>query len=98
MLRANEQLRAVVSQLSLPLLVLHGSADRLARPSGSEYLHEQAGSLDKTLQIFEGYNHDLIDAEGRELVAERIGQWIEARLDATVHRLKIGIEYINPGS
>lgn len=98
MLRANDQLRATVSQLSLPLLVAHGSADEVTLPSGSEYLHERAGSRDKTLQIFEGYYHDLLNEQGHELVVDRICQWIDARVDATVDRLQISIEYINPGS
>ena len=98
MLRANDLLRAAVSQLSLPLLVLHGSADEVTLPSGSEYLHEHASSRDKTLQIFEGYYHDLINDQGHQLVVERICQWIDARLDATAHRMQIGIEYINAES
>lgn len=97
MLRANDRLRAAASRLSLPLLVLHGSADKVTRLSGSEYLHERAGSLDKTLQIFEGYYHDLINDQGHELVVERICQWIDARQSATAQRLQIGIEYINSG-
>lgn len=98
MIRASARLRASVSRLSLPLLILHGSADTVTRPSGSEYLHEHAGSRDKTLQIFEGYYHDLLNDQGHELVVERIYQWIDARLRADGHRTQIGIAYINAGS
>jgi len=89
--RARNRLRSSLEQLSLPLLALHGSADTVALPSGSEHLHERAGSADKTLQIFEGYHHDLI----HEQVTERILQWIEDRLKPEP-RNQIGIAYINP--
>ena len=95
LVRANDLLRASAPRLSLPLLVLHGSADSVSRPSGSEYLHKHAGSCDKTLVIFEGYHHDLFNDSARDLVVEKICQWIDARLFATDHGARIGIEYIN---
>jgi acylglycerol lipase len=94
---SRNRFRASLAQLSVPLLVLHGSADTVTLPSGSEYLHKHAGSHDKTLQIFEGYYHDLISDLGHEHVIERIRQWIEARLDPD-HRGQIGIAYINTDS
>jgi alpha-beta hydrolase superfamily lysophospholipase len=97
-LRAGDELRKSASELLQPLLVLHGSADTVTLPSGSEYMHEHAGSRDKTLQIFEGYHHDLINEQGHELVVEKICQWIDTQLHATAQRTLIGIEYINAGS
>ncbi len=98
MVRASTHLRTSFVQFSLPLLILHGSADAITLPSGSEYFHEHAGSRDKTLQIFEGYYHDLINDHGHEHVVERIHQWIEARLGTTAQHTQIGIAYINPES
>ncbi|HEY5809655.1 MAG TPA: lysophospholipase [Povalibacter sp.] len=98
MVRASTHLRTSVARFSLPLLILHGSADAVTLPSGSEYFHEHAGSRDKTLQIFEGYYHDLINDHGHEHVVGRIHQWIEARLGTTAQHTQIGIAYINPES
>jgi acylglycerol lipase len=94
LVRARNQLRSSLAQLSLPLLVLHGSADTVTFPSGSEHMHECSASPDKTLQVFEGYYHDLINDQGHEQVIERILQWIEDRLNPE-HRNQIGIAYIN---
>jgi alpha-beta hydrolase superfamily lysophospholipase len=91
---ARKLLKSSLAELSMSLLVLHGSSDTVTLPSGSEYLYERAGSPDKTLQIFEGYYHDLINDRGHEQVVERILQWIEARLNPE-HRGHIGIAYIN---
>lgn len=94
LVRADRRLRGLVGGLSLPLLLLHGSEDRMAPPSGSEYLHRYAGSPDKTLQIFEGGDHDLVNGRSHAVVREKTCQWIEGQLEiGTRHR--IGIEYIN---
>jgi alpha-beta hydrolase superfamily lysophospholipase len=93
-IRARSRLRSSLAQLSLPLLVLHGSSDTATLPSGSEHMHGRSASPDKTLQIFEGYYHDLINGQGHEQVAERILRWIEDRLNPE-HRNQIGIAYIN---
>jgi len=84
-----------LGELSLPLLLLHGSEDRRASPSDSVRLHTHVRSTDKTLQLFEGYDHRLIDGPGHALVRDKIGQWIEAQLDSRSRRRRIGIEYIN---
>jgi alpha-beta hydrolase superfamily lysophospholipase len=94
LIRARNRLKSSLGQLSLPLLILHGSADTVTLPSGSEHMHECSASPDKTLQIFEGYDHDLINDRGHEQVMERILQWIGDRLNAE-HRNQIGIAYIN---
>lgn len=94
LIRARDRLRSSLTRLSLPLLVLHGSADTVTLPSGSEHMHECSVSSDKTLQIFEDYYHDLINDQGHEQVVERILQWMEERLNPQ-HRNQIGIAYIN---
>jgi acylglycerol lipase len=69
-----------VSQLRLPLLVMHGSADKLADPQGSKWLGEAAGSEDKTLKIYEGYYHEIFNDLGREQVLADVQAWLTAHL------------------
>jgi acylglycerol lipase len=52
-------------------------------------------SADKTLQVFEGYHHDLINDRGHAIVRDKACQWIQAQLDSNAQRRRIGIEYIN---
>jgi alpha-beta hydrolase superfamily lysophospholipase len=95
------RLRSVIPRLSPPLLVLQGSADTVAPLPGSEYLHAFAGSRDKTLQIFEGYYHDMTHEQRHDLVIGRIHSWIGERLGAAdnfsepLDGTRIGIAYIN---
>jgi len=82
LVRADERLQASFSQITLPVLILHGTADKATVCHGSEYFHEHAGSADKTLKLYEGHYHDLLADLGREDVMADISRWIEARLDA----------------
>lgn len=87
--------QASLANLGLPLLLLHGSDDRTRAPASSAYLHGHAAATDKTLQVFEGYAHDLLDGPGHALVQDKIGDWIQAQLSAGSGRRRIGIQYIN---
>ena len=69
-----------VPGLRLPVLILHGEADRLADSQGSRWLYEAAGSTDKTLQIYQGYYHEIFNEPGRERVLEDVQTWLAARL------------------
>jgi acylglycerol lipase len=78
--RADERLKASFSEFSLPLLILHGTLDKAARPSGSQFFYDRAGSPDKTLKFYDGYYHDPLNDVGKEAVMADIQQWIGARL------------------
>jgi alpha-beta hydrolase superfamily lysophospholipase len=79
-MRADERLKKEFSQITLPVFILHGTADRAAKPSGSRHFHEQVGSKDRTLKLYEGRNHDPLNDLGKEEVLADIVAWIEARL------------------
>jgi alpha-beta hydrolase superfamily lysophospholipase len=66
-------------EFNLPLLLIHGSADGLTNPKGSEMLAEKAKSKDKTLKIIPSGYHELINDSDREEVLELICQWIKNR-------------------
>jgi alpha-beta hydrolase superfamily lysophospholipase len=66
--------------LRLPLLVYHGTADKLTEPLGSRDFSEHAGSPDKTLRLYEGSFHETMnDLDGERVVSELI-EWIDQRL------------------
>lgn len=86
MVRADERLKKAFPQIRLPLLILHGTADRATRPAGSRLFHELAGSTDKTLKLYEGHAHDLLRDLGKERVMEDIAAWCTARVTPPVSR------------
>lgn len=77
--RADERLRSEFPSITLPLLILHGTADKAAKASGSQIFYDSAGSKDKTLKLYEGHYHDLLNDVGREEVLGDIVGWLEAR-------------------
>jgi alpha-beta hydrolase superfamily lysophospholipase len=68
------------NEFDLPVLLIHGSADGLTNPKGSEILMEKARSKDKILKIFPGGYHELINDSDREEVMDVISDWIQDRL------------------
>jgi acylglycerol lipase len=68
-----------VPSLRLPLLVMHGSADGLVPEAGSHLVHERAGSDDKTLEIFEGLYHEILNEPEQDRVLDLIVTWLDER-------------------
>lgn len=82
MLKAADRLRENMPRFTAPVLIIHGTADKATRPAGSQYFFDTAGSADKTLKLYEGHFHDLLNDIGKEKVMADIKGWIDARLTA----------------
>ena len=80
MVRADERLKEAFRRITLPVLILHGTADKATRPGGSQFFFDQAGSVDKTLKLYEGHFHDLLNDFDKEEVVGDIRAWIDRRL------------------
>ncbi|MEO9328424.1 alpha/beta hydrolase [Gordonia aurantiaca] len=63
--------------LHLPLLVMHGGADALTDPKGSELVDELAGSEDKTLVIYDDLYHEIFNEPEQDVVLEEVVSWLE---------------------
>ena len=70
------------ANITLPVLILHGTEDKATSPSGSQHFYEKAGSTDKTLKLYEGHFHDLLNDVDKEIVIADIQNWIDERLPA----------------
>lgn len=77
--RADERLKGELPKLRTPVLILHGTADKAAKPSGSQHFFERTGAVDKTLRLYEGGYHDLLQDVGKEEVAADIFSWLDQR-------------------
>lgn len=84
LVRADERLRTDFARITLPVLILHGTADKAARSSGSQAFFDAAGSTDKTLKLYEGHVHDLLNDVDKQIVMADIKDWIGARLPAAI--------------
>jgi acylglycerol lipase len=82
LVRAGDRMEKEFGTITLPLLILHGTADKATRPDGSEEFFDHAGSADKQLILYQDHYHDLLNDLGRERVMADIVGWLEARLPA----------------
>ena len=80
MLRADARLKKEFPLITLPVLILHSTLDKATKPSGSQLFYDTAGSTDKTLKLYEGHFHDLLNDIDKEVVMADIKSWIDARL------------------
>ena len=82
MLKAADALTGHFPQFTVPVFIMHGTEDKATRPAGSEKFFELAGSTDKTIKLYEGYYHDLLNDVDKEIVMADILNWVNERLPA----------------
>jgi alpha-beta hydrolase superfamily lysophospholipase len=80
LLLAAEYLKKEMPAIKLPLLILHGTADKATRPGGSEYFMEHASSADRQLKLYEGHYHDLLNDKYHGIVVRDILRWLNERV------------------
>lgn len=80
LVRADERLKEEFPLIKLPVLILHGTADKVTNPKGSQLFYDTAGATDKTLKLYEGHVHDLLNDLDKDVVMKDITAWIDARL------------------
>jgi acylglycerol lipase len=68
-----------VTRFRLPLLVMHGTADRLVPIAGGEMVAERAGSEDKTFKPYDGLYHEILNEPERQQVLNDMADWLDAR-------------------
>jgi acylglycerol lipase len=82
MINASERLTKEFPKITLPVFIMHGTEDKATKPSGSRHFYEQTGSQDKTLKLYEGHFHDLLNDVDKEIVMRDILSWIDERIPA----------------
>ena len=80
LLKATQKLSVRMPEITLPLLIMHGTADRICSPEGSKTLYELASSKDKTLKLYEGFYHEIFNEPQREQVFTDIQEWLSAHI------------------
>ncbi len=82
LVRADERLKKEFPLITLPVLIMHGTADKATVPAGSQFFYDTAGSKDKTLKLYKDHFHDLLSDIGKEGVMADIKAWIDKHLPA----------------
>jgi alpha-beta hydrolase superfamily lysophospholipase len=69
---------AHAGEFALPLLLLHGTADSLVYPSGSQEVAQKAPHA--VLKLYEGLYHEVHNEPGKETVFADVIAWMDQRL------------------
>jgi alpha-beta hydrolase superfamily lysophospholipase len=71
-----------VAKFKLPLLVMHGTADRLVPIAAGQMVADHAGSQDKTWKPYDGLFHEILNEPERQQVLDDIADWLDERFAA----------------
>jgi acylglycerol lipase len=80
LLKTMEQLRSGMVGLSLPILIMHGTGDRISDPSSSQMLHDGVSSKDKTLKLYDGFYHEIFNDPGCQQVFSDMESWLKQHI------------------
>jgi acylglycerol lipase len=77
-IKTMQALSAQMFRIILPVMILHGTKDRLSEPKGSQMLYDRLKSNDKTLKLYDGFFREIFNEPDHKQV---FGD-IEGRLTA----------------
>lgn len=77
--RAMEEVAEWAPRIMTPMLVMHGTDDRLASVEATRRTFELIKSPDKELVIYPGYYHELFNEPEKQEVFERVTEWLGKR-------------------
>lgn len=82
--RLVDHIDANMYRFDAPFLALHGTSDTITSPEGSKDLYERAAAKDRTLKLYEGACHSLIQGEQddiKEAVLQDMKTWLDERVE-----------------
>ena len=79
-LDAISRVKSQVSEVSIPVLFLHGEADQVNLASGTSYLFNSVAIEDKTLRLYSGMYHELHNDTNYEQVLDDVRNWLGRHL------------------
>ena len=80
LIEAIDRIQAGMSSIKLPILLMHGTADRLTTPEGSQMLYDHVSSIDKTIKLYEGLYHEIFNEPEQDQVLTDTITWCDVHL------------------
>ncbi len=75
-----------VGRITLPTLIMYGTADGLCPTAGSVMLAENIGATDLTVRPYEGLYHEILNEPEQDRVLDDMCAWLSARAAAVASR------------
>lgn len=83
-MRAMKRIQDNMEAMTLPVMIMHGTRDHLTEIDGSQELYRRALSTDKTLKLYEGFYHEIMNEPYKAQVLTDITAWLDGRLNPGV--------------
>jgi len=80
MLKTMQTITAQAARVTLPILIVQGSADRLVNPAGAQMLYDAVSSVDKEIKIYDGLYHEVFNEPEHDKVLRDVEIWLESHL------------------
>jgi len=80
MLKAMQTVSGQAARITLPIMIVQGSADRLVNPAGARMLYDAVSSVDKEIRIYDGFYHEVFNEPEHDRVLRDVEIWLEAHL------------------
>jgi acylglycerol lipase len=74
------KLEEQIPTLTLPMLIMQGTEDKLVEHEGAKMLYAKAGSTDKTLKLYEGFYHEIFNEPDRARVFADLDPWLDSHI------------------
>lgn len=80
MLRSEELItKKLLSEISIPTLILHGGKDPLVNPECSKIIYSNISSKEKEIKILDNLYHEILNEPEKDEVLDIIGKWLDAK-------------------
>ena len=73
---ATQYILSNLPRITLPALIMHGSADTLVPPVSSQIIYDRIGSADKTLKFYDGLYHEIFNEPEKARVLADVWVWL----------------------
>jgi alpha-beta hydrolase superfamily lysophospholipase len=71
---------ANLAKVTVPVLILQGSEDRIVKPVGSELVRDRVSSTDITHKSYEGLYHEIFNEPEQDEVLADVSRWLDEHL------------------
>lgn len=79
LIEAMQRVMTEAAQITLPMMILQGGADRLVDPNGARILYDTIGSTNKTLKIYDNLYHEVYNEPEYDQVLGDVEAWLKER-------------------
>jgi len=80
MVKAMQTISGQAAKITLPIMIVQGSADKLIDPAGAQMLYDAVSSADKEIRIYDGFYHEVFNEPEHDKVLRDIKIWLEAHI------------------